>query len=198
MPLKLSLTHSPHSKSALAAPAEFHYISRPHPTDILLHIALGFPRGFLRADSAPPGSFHRPMSRSRYIPVFLAGTVLWTSSCGTLIHPERVGQPRTGRLDTSVVVLDGLGLLLFFVPGVIAFIVDFGSGAIYLPPGYGAATAPADWRVVHVPPEELTPARIQEVVARETGEPVDLDAEGVRVEKLKTLDEASGMLAVGE
>lgn len=135
------------------------------------------------------------MSRSRCIPLFLAGSVLWTSSCGTLIHPERVGQPRSGRLDTSVVVLDGLGLLLFFVPGVIAFIVDFGTGAIYLPPGYGETAPPGDWRVVHVPPDELTPARIQEVVARESGEPVDLSAEGVRVEKLKTLDEASGKLS---
>jgi hypothetical protein len=40
--------------------------------------------------------------------------------------------------------LDGLGLLLFFVPGVVAFAVDFYTGAIYLPiaqsyPGYGAS-----------------------------------------------------------
>ena len=139
-----------------------------------------------------------PRSRFRAISLLLAGTILWTSSCGTLIHPERVGQPRTGRLDASIVLLDGLGLLLFFIPGVIAFIVDFGSGAIYLPPSYGDATAPQDWRVVHVPPDELTPARIQQVVSQETGEAVDLDNEGVRVEKLKTLDEASGMLTGGE
>ena len=29
--------------------------------------------------------------------------------------------------------LDALGLLLFFVPGVVAFVVDFSTGAIYLP-----------------------------------------------------------------
>src|SRR6187402_2306410 len=59
----------------------------------------------------------------------------WLTSCGALIHPERVGQPRTGRLDPSIVLLDGLGLLLFLVPGIIAFIVDFATGAIYLPEG---------------------------------------------------------------
>jgi hypothetical protein len=53
--------------------------------------------------------------------------------CGTLLHSERCGRPRGSRLDWAVVALDGLGLILFFVPGVIAFVVDFSTGAIYLP-----------------------------------------------------------------
>ncbi|MEQ9314587.1 MAG: hypothetical protein RLN72_01980 [Henriciella sp.] len=67
----------------------------------------------------------------------LAGTtalVAPLSACGTLLYPERRGQ-KGGRLDTAVVILDGLGLLLFLVPGIIAFAVDFGTGAIYLPGG---------------------------------------------------------------
>ena len=36
-------------------------------------------------------------------------------------------------LDPSIVVLDGLGLLIFLVPGIAAIIVDFSTGAIYLP-----------------------------------------------------------------
>jgi hypothetical protein len=56
-----------------------------------------------------------------------------SASCGTLIHLERVGQPHTTRLDPSIVVLDGLGLLIFLVPGIAAFVVDFSTGAIYLP-----------------------------------------------------------------
>lgn len=136
------------------------------------------------------------MSRalSRLVVGLLTISILWTSSCGAIIHPERVGQPRTGRLDTSIVLLDGLGLLFFFVPGVIAFVVDFGTGAIYLPPSYGQADQPGQWHVVHVPKEELTTARIQSVVSRETGEAIDLKAEGVRVERLKTLDEGTGMV----
>ncbi|HEX4071554.1 MAG TPA: hypothetical protein VHX68_10300, partial [Planctomycetaceae bacterium] len=54
-------------------------------------------------------------------------------SCGTLIHPDRCGQPNSGILDPSIVILDGLGVLVFIVPGVVAFVVDFADGAIYLP-----------------------------------------------------------------
>jgi hypothetical protein len=122
--------------------------------------------------------------------LLLAATALWTASCGAIIHPERVGQPRGGRLDVGIVLLDGLGLLLFFIPGVVAFIVDFATGAIYLPPGYGDASDPKQWRVVHVPKDELTRARIEEVVRRETGRPVRLDDEDVRVERLRSLEEA--------
>ena len=65
----------------------------------------------------------------------LLGTAACTlTGCGTLFHAERVGQPHSRDIDWKIAALDGLGLLLFFVPGVIAFIVDFGTGAIYLPP----------------------------------------------------------------
>ncbi|NNL57519.1 MAG: polyribonucleotide nucleotidyltransferase [Pseudomonadales bacterium] len=56
------------------------------------------------------------------------------AACGTILYPERRGQAQ-GQLDTGVVILDALGLLLFFVPGVIAFAVDFANGTIYLPQG---------------------------------------------------------------
>lgn len=55
-------------------------------------------------------------------------------ACGTLLYPERKGQV-SGRLDIGVVALDAIGLLFYFVPGVIAFAVDFVTGAIYLPGG---------------------------------------------------------------
>jgi len=62
--------------------------------------------------------------------------------CGTILHPERKGQP-AGPLDWSIVALDAVGLLFFFVPGVIAFAVDFNNGTIYLPPEqhYGGVTS---------------------------------------------------------
>jgi hypothetical protein len=47
------------------------------------------------------------------------------ASCGTVLYPERRGQP-AGRLDVGVIALDGLGLLLFLVPGVIAYAVVTG------------------------------------------------------------------------
>jgi hypothetical protein len=60
-----------------------------------------------------------------------------------LFYPERCGQPHSHQIDWKIAALDALGLLLFFVPGVVAFAVDFYTGAIYLPlheayPCYGA------------------------------------------------------------
>ncbi|MDJ0865057.1 MAG: hypothetical protein QNK03_03040 [Myxococcota bacterium] len=42
------------------------------------------------------------------------------TACGTLFHPERRGQ-EAGKLDTDIVLLDGVGLLFFLVPGVEVF-----------------------------------------------------------------------------
>lgn len=61
------------------------------------------------------------------------------SGCGTLLYPERKGQSG-GRIDPSIAILDGLGLLLFLIPGLIAFAVDFSNGTIYLPAGPRAET----------------------------------------------------------
>lgn len=55
------------------------------------------------------------------------------SGCGTLLHNDRIGQPHTNQIDWKIAALDGLGMLLFFVPGVVAFVVDFYTGAIYIP-----------------------------------------------------------------
>jgi hypothetical protein len=67
-----------------------------------------------------------------------------SGGCGWLLHPERCGQPHSRDIDWKIAALDGLGLLLFFVPGVVAFVVDFYTGAIYLPP--------EPWHVPQYPP----------------------------------------------
>jgi hypothetical protein len=64
----------------------------------------------------------------------VAVLIVQTLGCGTILYPERRGQT-SGRYDTDVVLLDAAGLLLFIIPGVIAFAVDIFTGAIYLPPG---------------------------------------------------------------
>lgn len=72
----------------------------------------------------------------KLITLFIStGLILNLTACGTILHPERKGQT-SGRLDAGVVLLDAVGLLFFFVPGVIAFAVDFSNGTIYLPDGY--------------------------------------------------------------
>jgi len=49
------------------------------------------------------------------------------------MHAERRGQPHSNQIDWKIAALDGLGLLLFVIPGIVAFAVDFHTGAIYLP-----------------------------------------------------------------
>ena len=52
--------------------------------------------------------------------------------CGTILYPERKGQ-KSGKIDAGVAILDGIGVLFFIIPGIIAFAVDFYNGTIYLP-----------------------------------------------------------------
>ena len=51
--------------------------------------------------------------------------LLSSSSCGTLMFHERQGQEHSRTLDPNVLIMDGLGLLLFVIPGLVAFGVDF-------------------------------------------------------------------------
>ncbi len=70
----------------------------------------------------------------KLIVVGLLLAVMNLTACGYFLYPERKGQTE-GRLDTTVILLDAVGLLFFVVPGVIAFAVDIATGAIYLPKG---------------------------------------------------------------
>src|SRR6187549_3204862 len=98
--------------------------------------------------------------------------------CGTILHPERRGQP-AGTLDPGVVLLDGLGLLLFLVPGVIAFAVDFATGAIYLPEGeeprLSANNKRRTFQTVSVDQNHLSRPEIARTVSMHTGKSVRLE-----------------------
>ncbi len=63
------------------------------------------------------------------------------AGCGILMFEERHGQT-SGRVDPNVVVMDGIGLLFFIVPGLLAFAIDLGTGAIYLPDGVERGEGP--------------------------------------------------------
>lgn len=118
--------------------------------------------------------------------------VVKSSSCGTLLHPERVGQPRCGRIDPGIAILDGVGLLLFVVPGAVAFAVDFFTGAIFIPPGYAGANAPPgpiQQTTVYVDPEDLTRERVEQVVASQTGQEIRLEPGEYRVTRINDLSE---------
>lgn len=117
------------------------------------------------------------------------------TGCGTIIYPERRGQP-SGPIDWKVVALDGIFLLLFVIPGVIAFGVDFATGAIYLPPycdgtvgNPGPGTAPPPLTKLKVPRSELTPKGIEAAVSTAIGRPIHLVEGEYVTEELESLDE---------
>lgn len=74
-------------------------------------------------------------SPSRILAALLASSLLaQLAGCGTLFYPERRGQ-LNGQIDPAVAALNAVGILFYVVPGLIAFAIDFATGAIYLPDG---------------------------------------------------------------
>lgn len=127
--------------------------------------------------------------RRRQFLSLLGGGALTASmaGCGTVLYPERIGQ-RHGPLDWKVVALDTIGLLLFLVPGVIAFIVDFHNGTIYLPPEQVPMyDAPVLSRKVSVPQEDLSLGKIAAAVNDNTGLEVALSPGSYVTRELPTL-----------
>jgi hypothetical protein len=131
------------------------------------------------------------LSRRDFFQATAAGSVSLAAGCGMILHPERRNQPPGGGLDWSIVALDAVGLVLFFIPGVIAFAVDFTTGAIYLPPpGYGDAETPANDEPlveVHVPPEYLTRQRVEQVTSEHVGRDVKIVRGGFLTARLTKL-----------
>lgn len=132
----------------------------------------------------------RTQSRLRIGLTLLLGASLLQTSCGTVLYPERCGQPR-GRLDLGVVALDGIGLVLFLVPGIVAFAVDFSTGAIYLPPeqshtGPILGRAP---REVRVEPNALTAGQVETIVRERTGKEIALQPGSYQARPLRRLED---------
>jgi hypothetical protein len=119
----------------------------------------------------------------RVLTLLLAAFMLiQTLGCGTLIYPERRGQTN-GRIDPGVAVLDGAGLLLFVIPGLVAFGVDFTTGAIYMPSKKAEAELGPDGTpvVVRVNPDDLSLSKIENVLEQYTGKPIKLDPQKLEV-----------------
>lgn len=79
------------------------------------------------------------MFSKKLTPIALSLTMVFQAGCGTLLYPERQGQDKGDKLDPAVLILDGIGLFFFIIPGLVAFAVDFNTGAIYLPKEEGAS-----------------------------------------------------------
>ncbi len=128
------------------------------------------------------------------IAITLVSLLVQIAGCGFILYPERRGQTG-GRIDVGVAVLDGIGLLFFLVPGIIAFAVDFSTGCIYLPGGYAAGPDADDIKVVYVNPAELNEATINRIIFRETGISTAIDLNKALVGKLKGSEETPEKVA---
>ncbi|MEI8594193.1 hypothetical protein [Photobacterium sp. Hal280] len=92
------------------------------------------------------------------------------SGCGVLLHPERKGQ-RGGQVDPAIAVLNAAGLLLFIVPGLIAFGVDLYYGTIYLP-GTAKTLSEADLNRLRSADGQIQPEQLARFVSEQTGQTI--------------------------
>jgi len=108
--------------------------------------------------------------------------------CGTILYPERKGQ-KTGRVDIGVAVLDGIGLLFFLIPGVIAYAVDFNNGTIYLPGTSRSSLEIKNIKEVKFDPKTSTMASIEAKIKKETGYDVKLYQNQLKIVKLESSED---------
>lgn len=139
----------------------------------------------------------------RNLPRWLKGPVIFALSfqmaaCGTILYPERKGQ-RDGRLDIGVVLLDGIGLLFFIIPGVIAYAVDFSNGTIYLPGTSRRAQKAGpdlrDLKAVKFDVKHYTPDSLRDIIRKETGYDLDWRDQRLLAVKLKSKGEIPACFA---
>ena len=106
---------------------------------------------------------------SRVIGSVVVATLLTQlTACGSIFFPDRRGQI-DGKVDPVVVVLDGIGLLFYVIPGLIAFGVDFATGAIYLPPGKTAQIAPEKLQEAIGADGKVDNSKLQAILESELG-----------------------------
>lgn len=120
--------------------------------------------------------------KKKSLSLLLAGVMTsQLAGCGTVFYPERKGQ-QGGKIDPVVAIANGIGLL-FIVPGIVAFVIDFSTGAIYLPGGKRA---------------ELTPDAASESLTAHlyasTGQQVNWQQDALLIGEVRSLDEIEHIL----
>lgn len=111
--------------------------------------------------------------------------MLELTACGTVFYPERKGN-KSGAIDPIVAVADAIGLLFFFIPGVIAFAVDFNNGTIYLPGGKKhSSLTPEELKSV-TPNGKIDKKILGDLMSKKLAQPVNLDASDVQIKTFST------------
>ena len=114
-------------------------------------------------------------TQTRVIGGLLVATLLTQlTACGTLFFPDRRGQIE-GRIDPVVAGLNAIGILFYVIPGLIAFGIDFASGAIYLPGGLTSQVDPQDLQNVVDADGKIDTAKLKALIEMQTGHSLPLD-----------------------
>lgn len=132
------------------------------------------------------------MNDPRRGPIFLLliAVLLLQTACGTILYPDRRNHKGTN-VDPTVAVLDGVGLLFFIIPGVIAFAVDCGNGSIYYnPPGEASSTVKKVQADLGKGAHE-----IERTIKEKTGASIRLDDPGMQVLELNSVEDLPARFA---
>jgi hypothetical protein len=95
------------------------------------------------------------------------------AACGTILYPERRGQI-SGQIDPAIAGMNAIGLLFFIIPGLIAFAIDFSTGAIYLPGGKRAQIDPQLLQQTVNSDGSIDRAHLQRLLLQHSGEELPL------------------------
>ncbi|MCU1722132.1 MULTISPECIES: polyribonucleotide nucleotidyltransferase [unclassified Pseudomonas] len=104
----------------------------------------------------------------------IAALLTQLTACGTLFYPDRRGQIE-GKIDPVIVALDAVGILFYVIPGLIAFGIDFASGAIYLPGGSTAQVSPEKLNEAIGADGKVDNTRLQAIIESELGQRLPLN-----------------------
>jgi hypothetical protein len=99
--------------------------------------------------------------------VLVATLLTQITACGSIFYPDRRGQ-----IDGKI---DAVGLLFYIIPGLIAFAVDFATGAIYFEPGHTAQIDPAKLKQAIGPDGQVDNHKLQAILESELGRDFPLD-----------------------
>ena len=116
------------------------------------------------------------------------------AGCGTILYPARRGQ-QTGKIDAGVAVMDGVGLLLFVIPGVVAFAIDFSTGAIYLPGTSRSSLDLKNAKIVKFDVRHATNESLERTISKETGVNVNFSRADLKITRLRSMDDMNGDMA---
>ena len=89
-------------------------------------------------------------------------------------YPDRRGQIE-GQIDPLIAGANAIGILFYVIPGLIAFAVDFATGAIYLPQGQTAQVDPQQLKQLIGEDGKVDQYALKALIESSTGHQLPLD-----------------------